>query len=127
MTKHGQLFSCRNAFLSLTFPYLELLCGVQLLEHGLRVDRLLQRAQELLLERVDLVDVAEQCRDLRVGEEALVLQGLQVRLHQVVCGRDKGIDHEKRRRNNLLEERRKTCPKGQNTSDQPEIIGSLGN
>ena len=56
--------------------------GVQLVELRLGVDGLLEAGEELLLELVDLLDVPEQRADLPGGEEALLLERLQVGLHQ---------------------------------------------
>lgn len=51
---------------------------LELVEAGLQLEGLLQILQKLALERVDLLDVAEQRLDLGAGEERLVLQRLQI-------------------------------------------------
>ena len=63
--------------------HLELSRRIEVSELRLRVHSLLHRPQELLLEAVDLLYVSEECAELCRGQEGLLLQRLQVGLHQV--------------------------------------------
>ena len=64
--------------------YFKLATVFKFMEIRLEVERFLEFLQELALERHDLLDVAEQRVDLGVGEEGLLLEGLQVVLEQIV-------------------------------------------